>query len=328
MPPEEIFCILDTTLFNTLKNGIIFTLHGLYILELFGKTFYLNYADIDSIQVIPNKNGKGNQRESQIRFFLKDGLVYSLADTNIFDKYILSNIIDCLRCADKTWNFTSGHKNSGETAETRITEEQKSKCEIIIHGASVAAGGVGTGLAQIPVIDTAVITPIQIGMITALGAVFEIRVTEGMAKGIITSLGAAVVGRGVSQLLLGWVPGLGNAINTATATGLTEAIGWAAVTHFCDLNEKDRAKYRVDGMQAGYEAASDEYEEKLQRQKEAFIKDRDCLRKNHQEYKDLCREYEAYIEELMKENDKLKTSLLPQVMRDYSELLAVGDECR
>lgn len=262
--------------------------------------------------------------KAKIQFLLRDGRVLSLSDTIYYNKYILANIIDYLRCADKTWNFTSGHKDSGVVTETGLTEEQRSKCEFIIHGASVAAGGVGTGLAQLPVIDTAVITPIQIGMITSLGAVFDIRVTEGMAKGIITSMGAAVVGRGVSQLLLGWIPGLGNAINTATAAGLTEAIGWAAVKHFSDLEADTRARHRVDGMKAGYEAASDEYEEKFRRQAEASIRDKNHLYENWQKYKDLCREYEAYIEKLMKENDELKASLLPRVMKEYSELLAAG----
>jgi uncharacterized protein (DUF697 family) len=32
--------------------------------------------------------------------------------------------------------------------------------------------------------------------------------------------------------MLGWLPGLGNAINAATAAALTEAIGWAADAYF------------------------------------------------------------------------------------------------
>jgi uncharacterized protein (DUF697 family) len=42
--------------------------------------------------------------------------------------------------------------------------------------------------------------------------------------------------KGVVQV--GWVPGLGNAINATTAAGLTEAVGWAADAYFSDEGNK------------------------------------------------------------------------------------------
>lgn len=113
------------------------------------------------------------------------------------------------------------------------------KCNGIIHGASVAAGTAGAAGAQLPVADNAVITPIQIGMIIALAKVFDRNLTREAALGILKGAGAAFIGRGVSQLLVGWVPGLGNVINTATAASLTEAIGWMSAGQFYDewLNE-------------------------------------------------------------------------------------------
>ncbi|MBQ9492420.1 MAG: hypothetical protein IJR54_01630 [Oscillibacter sp.] len=41
-----------------------------------------------------------------------------------------------------------------------------------------------------------------------------------------------LVGRGVSQFLLGWIPGVGNVLNAATAAGVTEALGWAIAADF------------------------------------------------------------------------------------------------
>lgn len=113
-----------------------------------------------------------------------------------------------------------------------IPKDQMNKCNAIIHGASVAAGGVGTGMAQISLADNAVITPIQIGMIIALGKVFDQEVSKSAATAILGSMAASFVGRGVSQVLVGWVPLLGNAVNTATAAGITEAIGWTVVDNF------------------------------------------------------------------------------------------------
>lgn len=78
------------------------------------------------------------------------------------------------------------------------------------------------------------ITPIQIGMIIALAKVFDRNLTKEAAFGVLKGAGAAFIGRGVSQVLVGWVPGLGNVINTATAAGLTEAVGWMSAGQFYD----------------------------------------------------------------------------------------------
>ena len=122
--------------------------------------------------------------------------------------------------------------------ELNITEDQRKKCHVIIHGASVAAGATGAAGAQLPVADNAVIVPTQITMIIALGKVFDLKITESIASGIIKSAIASFVGRGLSQVLVGWVPGIGNVINTATAAGITETIGWMSVKEFSENLDK------------------------------------------------------------------------------------------
>ena len=87
-------------------------------------------------------------------------------------------------------------------------------------------------MAQVPGSDNAVIIPIQIGMVVALGRVFNIHVTDSLAQGVIVGVSAAEGTRAVSQFLVGWIPGLGNAINASSAAGLTEAIGWAVARKF------------------------------------------------------------------------------------------------
>ena len=113
-----------------------------------------------------------------------------------------------------------------------LPKELKNKCYLIIHGASAACAGTSAASAQIPLADTVVITPIQIGMIAALGKVFDREITKTAARAIISGAGASLIGRGVSQVLVGWIPGFGNALNAATSAGLTEAIGWLAVDQF------------------------------------------------------------------------------------------------
>jgi len=116
-----------------------------------------------------------------------------------------------------------------------MTKRQEDLCNGYIHGASVAAGSIGAGFAQIPGSDNLLITPIQVGMIIALGGVFNKSVTETAALTILSELTAGYVGRTLSQVVVGWIPGLGNAINATTAFGITEGIGWLAVKHFDEI---------------------------------------------------------------------------------------------
>ena len=86
--------------------------------------------------------------------------------------------------------------------------------------------------AQIPGSDNAVITPIQLTMTISLGRVFGKSLSEASAKAALASVAAATVGRTASQVLVGWIPGIGNAINATTAAGITEAMGWLLAKEF------------------------------------------------------------------------------------------------
>ena len=109
----------------------------------------------------------------------------------------------------------------------------------IIHSASASAAAAGAGLAQIPGSDNAVITPIQIAMITAIGEVHGVEVTKPMAISALTAASAGVVGRSLSQFMVGWIPGYGNAINASTAFAITQAIGWAVDAMFSEGKIKE-----------------------------------------------------------------------------------------
>ncbi len=113
-----------------------------------------------------------------------------------------------------------------------MTKEQKDKCHAIIHTASAAAGAVGAGLAQIPAGDNALLTPIQLTMTISLGKVFDIHLTESAALALTTTLAVHQIGRAASQFLVGWIPGIGNAINATTAAALTESMGWLLAEQF------------------------------------------------------------------------------------------------
>ncbi|MBR0257459.1 MAG: hypothetical protein IJQ58_06960 [Synergistaceae bacterium] len=119
-----------------------------------------------------------------------------------------------------------------------MTDEQNSQCHKIIHTAAASASAIAAGLAQIPGSDAIPITGIQIGMIIGLGAVFGRDVSESTAKSILGGAIAVVGGRTVSQFLVGWLPGIGNAINATTAFTITETLGWYVANDFSEETEK------------------------------------------------------------------------------------------
>lgn len=116
--------------------------------------------------------------------------------------------------------------------ESKMTFDEKKRCKKIIHVTAIATSGVGGGLAQLPGTDNSIIVPLQIGMIIKLGGVFGIGVTKSSAEATLATLIATISGRGISQVLVGWIPGFGNLINASTAGGITEIIGWAVAKEF------------------------------------------------------------------------------------------------
>jgi len=116
----------------------------------------------------------------------------------------------------------------------KLSKDFEIKCNRIIHGASVAAGGVGEATAQFQLADDAIITPIHIGMITALAKVFDRDITKDMVFSVLKGAEMPFIGRAVSQFLLGWIPVLGKMNNGATASAFTETIGWMSVAQFYD----------------------------------------------------------------------------------------------
>lgn len=113
-----------------------------------------------------------------------------------------------------------------------MTQTQNDECHGIIHTAAAAAATVGGGLAQVPLADHAVITPIQLAMVISLGKVFNRQISESSATAAIGSAAATTIGRMASQVLLGWIPGVGNVINATTAAAITESMGWIIANQF------------------------------------------------------------------------------------------------
>ena len=145
-----------------------------------------------------------------------------------------------------------------------MLEDRRDKCHAIIHGAAVTTGGIGAGLAQIPLADSIPITAAQVAMIVAIAKVYDVDLGEGAAKGLLGGFSASVIGRNVAGVLIGWIPGIGNAVKASTAAALTEAIGWAAVRHFENLEAEKRASFNY-GTYAGEVKAEEKFKKVLEK---------------------------------------------------------------
>ena len=82
------------------------------------------------------------------------------------------------------------------------------------------------------VVKRMAITPVQITMTIALGRVFNVELSKSAASSQILAVTGTKLGRGVSQVLVGRIPGVGNALNAATAAAVTELLGWAVAENF------------------------------------------------------------------------------------------------
>jgi len=117
-----------------------------------------------------------------------------------------------------------------------MTDEQNKKCHVAIHTASTAAAGIGAGLAQLPGADSAALIPVQVTMVLALGNIFNIPLTDSMAKTVLSetvaTMGGKIAAKAATNLLVGWIPGVGNAVNASVAAGITESLGWLIAKDF------------------------------------------------------------------------------------------------
>ncbi|MGL2512850.1 YcjF family protein [Helicobacter pylori] len=102
-------------------------------------------------------------------------------------------------------------------------------CKTIIHVASGLAGTAGA--IPIPSSDALAIAPIQAGMIYKMNDAFEVKMEESVATSLITGLlsvtAVAQVGRTLVNGFLKFIPVVGSVAGGATATVITEGIGFA-----------------------------------------------------------------------------------------------------
>ena len=105
-------------------------------------------------------------------------------------------------------------------SKTKMPKDLESKCKIAIHTATTAAATAGA--LPIPIADTIPITAAQVTMIVALGKIFDMSISESAAKSIAAITGAGSV--------------IGGMVGAATASALTETLGWSLANDFYKMS--------------------------------------------------------------------------------------------
>lgn len=241
MPLQDVAAFLDTTIRGNGHFGMVFTRTGVYFARYLSKiVYYFNYADIDRIDVAADRKGRRDSSAASMTVYLKDGASVDIG-TSDYRKLRLKKLLLQLRAEYFSHSEVPQTRASGIVPRVVLPDRQRRECLAVIHRTEAEAALAGAGLAQLPLADTALITPLQIKMIIQLGRVFGIQVTESMARGVLSAAGASIAGRGISQAAVGWLPGLGNVINASTAAGMTRLLGSAASYHFFRKQELTKA---------------------------------------------------------------------------------------
>ena len=120
-------------------------------------------------------------------------------------------------------NQPNGIKESLMGSKVKMDTATRQKCNKIIASAAAAAGL--AGVAPIPLADTIPITAAQIGMVIALGKVFDFTISESAAKSVLSIMTAQTVGRTVFANLIKAIPGAGTIVGGVVASAITTALG-------------------------------------------------------------------------------------------------------
>ena len=102
--------------------------------------------------------------------------------------------------------------------------DRRKKCQLIIHGASAAAGAAAS-LAIVPGSDSVAIMPIQVAMVAALAREFGISLSASLVKSTVYASLGSIAGKAGAGLFLRWTPIAGNIVRAGVAVSVTEALG-------------------------------------------------------------------------------------------------------
>lgn len=221
---DEVLALFDMSILENCKSGLVFLESGFFTSRTLDSTYYVNYKDIEKCEI--------DKKSLNITLISGDtiNICYSV-DQAIY----LQKVLCTLASRSRTWNLLENEKESGPIKDVKdlLSKKEINKCHMTIHSAAAACGSIGAA-PHIPLSDSFIITPIQVGMLVSLSQIFGAKITRAAAQSILSSYISSTVGRSISQLMVGWIPGVGNVVNLVTAVSLTEFIGWSFAREYAE----------------------------------------------------------------------------------------------
>ena len=221
---DEILALFDISILGNCKSGLVFLKSGFFTSRTLDSTYYVNYKDIEKCEIC----------KTSLNITLLSGETINICYSEDQSIY-LQKVLYSLASRSRAWNLLENEKESGPIKDVKdlLSTKDLKKCHVTIHSAAVACGAIGA-TPHIPLSDSFLITPIQVGLIVSIGQIFSTEITRATAQSILFSYISSTVGRSISQLVVGWIPGIGNVVNLATAVSLTEFIGWNFVREYAE----------------------------------------------------------------------------------------------
>jgi uncharacterized protein (DUF697 family) len=142
----------------------------------------------------------------------------------------------------------SGHLDTlkrvlnGDYSEATDAEKARAVKELI-QVCSVAGGAVT--IQPIPFVDTALLAPIQIGLVQGIGKIHGYKLDKRSILEILSTFGASIVAQNVIMAAAKFIPFFGWVITISMAYALTWAIGEVSDHYFRNGRNVDEAELRA-----------------------------------------------------------------------------------
>ena len=129
---------------------------------------------------------------------------------------------------------------------------KEARVRLIVYGKATVCAAVA--LLPLPVADLAVIAPLQIGMVAAIGWLHGVQVTWERTIELLTTLGAGFAFREGARQLIKLLPGAGSVISATIAFAGTVGLGEAANMWFKARGSVDQEEVRQAYQKAAAQA--------------------------------------------------------------------------
>lgn len=144
---------------------------------------------------------------------------------------------------------------------TRINQTKEDRAKKVIRNYSLSAAAVA--VEPIPIVDSILLAPVQIAMVIHLGRIYGVKITKSVAGGLVSTIGLSFLGNELFLILVGFFPGVKQALGPSIAFSLTWTSGLIVNELFANNNlnpTKDQLKRLTQKYKGELKKSKQQYE--------------------------------------------------------------------